>query len=69
MDELVKMVAQKCNVPESTAKMAVDLVVNWLKGKLPAPIAGQLDAVLSGQAVSDVPKGVGGLLSGILGKK
>ncbi len=68
MDELIKMVAQKCNIPEPVARTAVELVVNWLKTRLPAPVAGQLDAVLSGKEIA-APKGLGGLLSGILGKK
>ncbi len=71
MDELVKMVAQKCNIPEATARTAVEAVVNFLKSRLPAPIAGQLDAVLSGSApdAGNAAKGLGDTLGGLFGKK
>ncbi len=65
MDELVKMVSKKTGLSEAKAKVAVDLVVEYLKGKLPAPVAGQIDAVLSGGgagAMGDVAKGLGGIL-------
>ncbi len=71
MDELIKLVAQKTNIPEAQAKTAVETVVNFLKSKLPAPIAGQLDAVLSGKqgAATNLANDVGSALGGISGKK
>lgn len=65
MDELVKLVVQKTGLPEATAKTAVETVIGYLKKKLPAPIAGQIDAVLKGGGLGDAAKGLGG----ILGKK
>lgn len=66
MDELVKLVSQKTGLSEDKARAAVDMVIHYLKGRLPASIAGQIDAVLSGQAPGgDFSKGLGG----ILGKK
>ncbi len=65
MDELVKMISKKTGLSEAKAKVAVDLVVEYLKGKLPAPVAGQIDAVLGGGgagAMGDVAKGLGGIL-------
>lgn len=71
MDELVKLVTQKVGIPEAQAKQAVDTVVGFLKDKLPAPLAGQIDGVLGGvkaadvsKAVDDVAKGLGGILGG-----
>jgi hypothetical protein len=46
MDELVKLVVKKTGIPEAQAKQAVDVVLDYLKKKLPAPIAGQLDNFL-----------------------
>lgn len=63
MDELVKLVAQKTGLKEDQAKVAVNLVVDYLKEKLPAPVAGQLDAVLKG-GTPDLAGGLGGLLGG-----
>ena len=60
MDELVKLVSQKTGLPEATAKQAVTVVLDYLKDKLPAPFAGQIDAVLEGGA-PDLAKGLGGL--------
>jgi uncharacterized protein (DUF2267 family) len=62
MDELVKQVAQKTGITEDQARQAVTVVVNYLKEKLPAPIAAQVDGVLSGQ-------GAAGALGGLFGKK
>jgi hypothetical protein len=65
MDELIKQVSQKTRIPEETAKVAVETVVNYLKEKLPEPIAGQIDNVLSGagsiSGLGDMAKGLGGL--------
>ena len=64
MDELVKLVASKLGVTEDKAKVAVDLVAGFLKKKLPAPLASQIDAVLSGGGLADKAKG---LLKGLGG--
>ena len=65
MDELVKLVVKKTGLPEATAKTAVETVIGYLKKKLPAPIGGQIDALLQGGKLTDVAKG----LEGFLGKK
>lgn len=66
MDELIGLVSEKTGIPEQTAKVAVETVLGFLKDKLPAPIAGQLDAVLEGgdlgDAGGDLLKGLGGIL-------
>ena len=48
MDALVKLVSQKVGISEDQARMAVTTVLGFLKEKLPAPIASQIDAVISG---------------------
>ncbi len=68
MDELVQMVAEKAGVSEDQARQAVDTVVEYLKEKLPEPIAGQVDKVLSGTGDVDV-QGLAQSLGGMLGKK
>ncbi|GAP15868.1 hypothetical protein LARV_03662 [Longilinea arvoryzae] len=63
MDELVKLVSKKTGIPEQTARVAVETVLNFIKQKLPAPIAGQIDALLKGESQGgDVLKGLGDLL-------
>ncbi len=62
MDEIVKLVVAKTGISEEQARGAVTTVINFLKQKLPAPIAGQIDGVLAGSGVNDALKGLGGLL-------
>ncbi len=61
MDELIKLVSQKVGISTEQAKKAVDTVLGFLKGKLPGPIAKQVDGVLKGVDVKGVTKGLGGL--------
>ncbi len=48
MDELVKLVSQKAGITEEQSKAAITQVIAFLKQKLPAPIAAQIDSVLGG---------------------
>lgn len=69
MDELVKLVAQKLGVSEAVARQAVEIVIGFLKNKLPGPIATQIDAVMAGKTPDlDLGKGKG-FLGGLFGKK
>jgi uncharacterized protein (DUF2267 family) len=63
MNELIKLVTQKTGISEEQAKTAVETVLGFLKQKLPAPIASQIDSVLSG-GMPDLSKGLGGLFGG-----
>ncbi len=60
MDELVKTVSQKTGLSEDQSRAAAQAVIDFLKAKLPPPIAGQIDAVLKG-GTPDLSKGLGGL--------
>ncbi len=46
MDELVALVVKKTGLSEEVARKAVATVIDFLKKKLPAPVAGQIDLVL-----------------------
>lgn len=65
MDELIKLVSQKTGIPQDKAAVAVETVLGFLKDKLPAPIASQLNAVLDGKDLDDLGgdllKGLGGM--------
>ncbi len=63
MDELVKVVAQKTGLSQDQARAASQAVIDFLKTKLPAPVAGQIDSVLKGgSGLGDMAKGLGGRL-------
>lgn len=62
MDELVNLVAQKAGISEAQARQAVTVVLDFIKQRLPAPIASQVDGVLNNP-------GVGGALGGLFGNK
>jgi hypothetical protein len=62
MNELVSLIVKKTGVPEATAQTIVKLVVDYLKKKLPAPVASQIDGLLSNDAnVKAAENIVGGL--------
>jgi len=65
MEELVKMVSKKTGLSPEMSKTVVTMVLDYVKKKLPAPIAGQIDSVLSGGSAA----GVADALGGLFGKK
>ena len=66
MDELVKLLGQKFGLKDDTAKQVVTTVAEFLKKKLPAPLASQIDSLLAGGKpdLQGLAKGLGGLLGG-----
>ena len=67
MEQLVKMVSQQAGISEEQAETAVTTVLRFLKDRLPAPIAGQVEKVLvSGDdsAADDLSDQVGKLFGG-----
>jgi hypothetical protein len=71
MDELIKKVSERTGLGEDKARTAVDTVVGFLKEKLPAPIAGQIDNALNagGGMVADKAGDIIGSIGGMFGKK
>lgn len=67
MEELIKQVSAKTGISEDQARTAVTTVLGFLKTKLPAPIAGQIDNALgSGGGEStggDIAAKVGGIFN------
>ncbi len=73
MDELIRQVTERTGISESQARTAVETVIGFLKTRLPAPIAGQLDSFVGGSAgaaggladkAGDVLGGLGGMFGG-----
>jgi hypothetical protein len=48
MDELIKLVTDKVGISPDQAQKAVATVLGFLKERLPAPIAGELDTLIAG---------------------
>lgn len=74
MDMLVNQIVQRTGISEDQARQAVQMVVGFLKDKLPAPVGSQLDAVVSGQGAGGIANqaqqglgGIGGALGGMFG--
>ena len=67
MDELIAMISEKLGVTPDKASMAVNLVVNHIKGQAPA-LSGQLDGLLGGgggaAGLGDAASKLGGLMGG-----
>lgn len=77
MNELVTMIASKANLSEETAGTVVETILEFVREKAPAPIAGQIESLLSGEGIGSaltdaMPESAGGLvskLSGMFAKK
>ena len=72
MNELINIIVQKTGISQENAQKAAQVTVDFLKSKLPAPIAGQVDSLLSGGG-SGLAEQAGGFLksklSGVLAGK
>jgi uncharacterized protein (DUF2267 family) len=68
MEELIKQVAAKTGITEEQARTAVTTVLGFVKDRLPAPIAGQIDNAVTGEgggiggSLGDLASKAGGLL-------
>jgi hypothetical protein len=69
MNELVTLIVKKTGIPAATAQIIVNLVIDYLKKKLPAPVGAQIDVLLSSDAAVKTAEGVLGGLAGKFGKK
>ena len=69
MNELVNLIVKKTGIPAATAQTVVNMVIDFLKKKLPAPVAGQIDGLLSNDANVKTAEGALGNVSSMFGKK
>ena len=49
MEELVALVVEKTGLTEKQAESAVEVVLGFIKDKLPSVVGGQIDALLEGK--------------------
>jgi len=76
MDQLVNLISEKTGIPPYAAQQAAEVVVGFLKQKLPAPVGAQIDNALgtpvpSGAASQGQQEagGLGHMIGGLFGKK
>jgi nucleoid DNA-binding protein len=54
MNELVSLIVKKTGIPEATAQNIVNIVIDFISKKLPAPFGAQVKSLLSNdQAVTE----------------
>lgn len=51
MDQLIQTIQQRTGLDAEQARGAAQAAADFFKDKLPDPIAGQIDGILSGQGV------------------
>lgn len=62
MDELIKLIVSKTGISKEQAKATVQIMLNFVKDKLPAPIASQVESVITGGTIpDDLINGLGSL--------
>lgn len=71
MNEMIQRVIDRTGLPEDKAASAVQTVLGFLKEKLPAPVASQIDGVVGGNGSggSDKSGGIGSAIGGMFGGK
>ena len=67
MNELVNLVSQRTGLSPQQAQQAVEAVLQILKQRLPAPLAGHIDSLLSGGGLGGLEAEAGEMLKGKLG--
>jgi hypothetical protein len=54
MDELVKLIAQKASIPESSARKAIEVILGYLHKKLPSVVYYQVENIVTGGTTKDL---------------
>ena len=73
MDELVQQISERTGIPHDKAQMAARAAIEFLDGRLPAPVGGNLHRLINdggagGGGIPDLGKLAGGL-GGMFGGK
>lgn len=70
MNEIIQRLIERTGLPEDKAAVAAETVISFLKEKLPAPFASQIDSVINGgSGMADKLGGMGAGLGGMFGNK
>ncbi len=66
MNELIQQLKSRVGLNDDQAHSAAQTVIDYLKQRLPGPVAGELDKVVAGAGGAE---GIESKIGGILGKK
>ncbi len=69
MNELVNLIVNKTHIPAATAQTIVNVVLDFLKKKLPAPMAAEVVTLLNNDADVKEAENLIGEASSLFGKK
>jgi hypothetical protein len=71
MNALVNLVVERTGLGEDKAQMAVDAIVDFLKQRAPAGLAGQIDALVAGEgsSASGIAASTRSGIDGLFGRK
>ena len=69
MEELIQQVSTRTGLSPDQARGAAQAVIDFLKAKLPSPLAGQIDSLLSDDGVAGAMGAVTGAFGDLFGKK
>jgi hypothetical protein len=67
MDELVQEVSSKTGLSADQARAAATVTLDFVKGRLPGPVAGQIDGLLGGGAGGSSTGGMMDQAKGMMG--
>ncbi len=69
MDELIEQICAKTGLPQDQARQAAQVAVDFIKQKLPGPLAAQVDSILASQDAANAVTQAMGSLGGMFGNK
>jgi len=67
MEELIKRITEQTGISADQAKSAINMMSGYLKEKLPAPLATQVENVLNGGGMGDTLGNAASRLGGMFG--
>jgi hypothetical protein len=67
MNELITQLTQRVGLSPEQARLAADTVLGFVKSRLPAPIAGQIDQIIGSGGAKGSAEGLGGIAKEIGG--
>lgn len=68
MDQLLAQISERTGLTNDQAREVVQIVISYLKDKLPGPIAAQIDALMGTHSTGDGSQNILSNLGGLFGK-